>query len=118
MEAVYRSETARGGAREALRGEVRGQACTRNQLVVAAVSAGTFAIYGVTVSAAGAPPSVHAAGLVLWVAHVILLFGRTPRSTSGLATRRLGELGRHEALERATDAAAGLRVERADRHDV
>jgi hypothetical protein len=115
MEGAYRSESVPGGASGPLRETARGQACMRNPLFYAVVSAATFAAYGVTVSAAGAPPSVHAAGLLLWVAHVILLFGRTPGQKSSSCPRRLGELGRAEALDRAADAAAGLSSGAADR---
>lgn len=54
--------------------------------VYAAVSATTFALYALAVSAASAPPSVHAAGLVLWLAHVVLIFGRPPQRGAAAAT--------------------------------
>lgn len=76
----------------------------------AAVSGTTFAVYALAVSAAGAPPSVHAAGLVLWVAHVILVFGCTTARRVSFGARRLGELGRGEELDRAAERAAGLDV--------
>jgi hypothetical protein len=116
MEAVHRSESVRSGRREPLRDTARGRAWTRHALIYAAVSAVTFAAYAITVSAAGAPPSVHAAGLLLWVAHVVLLFGRTPSLKSSsqpeLRGRLRGDLARAEALDRAADAAASLSVTR------
>jgi hypothetical protein len=109
MEAVERSEAAKNQAGDGTLGDAAlRHAYVRSPLVIAAVSAATFAIYAITVSAAGAPPSVHAAGLVLWVAHVVLLFGHTPGRKLSPTSRRLGELGRGELLERAADAAAGL----------
>lgn len=73
----------------------------------AAVSATTFAAYALAVSAASAPPSVHAAGLVLWLAHVVLIFGRAPASRRA-DTREPGALGRREALDRAAERAVGV----------
>jgi hypothetical protein len=110
MEAVHRTDSAQGGTREPPRDTARGRAWTRHALIYAAVSAATFAAYAITVSAAGAPPSVHAAGLLLWVAHVVLLFGRTPSLKSSSQPELRGALARAEALDRAADAAASLSV--------
>ncbi len=105
------------GTSDMVRGDDEHRAAhVRRSALIAAVSAATFAIYALAVSAAGAPPSVHAAGLVLWVAHVILLFGRTPGPKPGSDDRRLDELGA-DALGRATDAAASLSVDAPRRRD-
>ncbi len=77
--------------------------------VYAAVSVTTFAAYALAVSAASAPPTVHAAGLILWLAHVILIFGRRPSGPRG-ERERLGALEHEDALARAADRAAGFGI--------
>ena len=113
MEAVERSSSARLSELGPTRGELRWKAWTQRAIMTIAVSATTFAIYALTVSAVGAPPSVHAAGLLLWVAHVVMLFGRVPGPMPRQRTSSKSELDR-DAFERAMDVAAALSVERRD----
>lgn len=112
MTAVDRPQSVQGGVAESAGIDARGQACDgrRRALVrvaYAGVSATAFAFYALVVSAAGASPSVHAAGLLLWVVHAILSFGRTPGQKSSFAPGRAEDVLPDDVLDRAADAAAG-----------